>query len=303
MLEPHNTKIIGDAPKTFNGKGKVYFDGYHPIRIDLEVEDNPSLIEFLEVDDKKEIKFLVAHMFAVSASMQKDIKYIGPIRSKPEEYYTLDKDYSSVGVHGGNFAGILKKYMKNKVTYYKTLEKDTKEESTLLEAVEFWFKYFFGQSNTLEIDTIKYNLIQIKINGHSIKHSGFGFSQVLPVIIQALLNEQKSILLLEQPEIHLHPELEMKLAYFLLCMAKDDKQIIVETHSEHIVNQLMLESLRTKNKLSTIYFLNREVDESITSFKEVIINKYGGIDNWPEGFFDQYFKFSKELAQLRIANG
>ncbi len=303
MLESHSIKVFDDVPHVFNGVGKVFFDGYHPIRVDLLVESNPSLVKYMEIKDEKEIKFSVAHMFAISSSMKRDIKYIGPIRSKPEEYYTLDKDYTSVGVNGGNFAGILKKYENQKVFYFETLDKDSKEESTLMEAVEFWFKYFFGKHTTLEIEPIRYNLVQIKINGHSIKHSGFGFSQVLPVIIQALLNGQKSILLLEQPEIHLHPELEMKLAYFLLCMAKDDKQIIVETHSEHIVNQLILESLRTKNKLSTIYFLSREVGEDITSIDEVVINEYGAIDNWPEGFFDQYFKFSKELTQLRIENG
>lgn len=292
--------ITNDVPIQVNVVGEVFFTGYHPVRINFDLKKNQILQKHFKTENNEPLRCSVAFMYKIS-NIGNDLKYLGPLRSKPEEYYTINPTINTISPNGDNFVGVLKKYIHKTVSFYKSLNKD--EEKTQLcleEAVKYWFKFFFGENEELEINSIKSNLIEILINGHSIKHSGFGFSQILPVIVQSLLISEKSILLLEQPEIHLHPDLEMKLAYFLLCMAKDNKQIIVETHSEHIINQIILENTRSKNDLYSIYFFEKEKIDDITKIKSIELSDNGTIKNWPNGFFDQYFKFSKELAKIRV---
>lgn len=292
--------ITNEVPTKVNVVGEVFFTGYHPIRINFDLNKNQILKDNFKTDNDEPLRCSVAFMYKIS-NLGNDLKYLGPLRSKPEEYYTIQRNVNNINPNGDNFVGVLKKHINKPVQFYKSLDENEEKTELLLEsAVKYWFKFFFGDNEELEINSIKSNLIEILINGHSIKHSGFGFSQILPVIVQSLLISEKSILLLEQPEIHLHPDLEMKLAYFLLCMAKDNKQIIVETHSEHMINQIILENTRSKNDLYSIYFFEKNRTDNTTKIKPIEISDNGTIKNWPEGFFDQYFKFSKELAKIRM---
>ncbi|GAH93915.1 unnamed protein product, partial [marine sediment metagenome] len=92
----------------------------------------------------------------------------------------------------------------------------------------------------------------------SIQDVGFGISQILPVFIESLRMKQDHTLILEQPEIHLHPNMQSKLADFLLSMAMSKKQFIIETHSEHLINRLCLRiaqdaTNKLKDKISIVF--------------------------------------------------
>jgi len=125
---------------------------------------------------------------------------------------------------------------------------------------------------------------------------GFGISQVFPIFIESLRMEKGETLILEQPEIHLHPSMQSKLADFLLSMAASDKKFFIETHSEHLINRLCLRiaqdpSNRIKDLISLAFIETpRDFAESegkgsiITKLK---LNKYGEVENWPIGFFDE----------------
>ena len=67
---------------------------------------------------------------------------------------------------------------------------------------------------------------------------GFGVSQLLPILVLGIRSDESSLLLLEQPEIHLHPKLQANLADFLLTLAEQGRRLIVETHSDHFINRL-----------------------------------------------------------------
>ena len=75
---------------------------------------------------------------------------------------------------------------------------------------------------------------------------GFGVSQVVPIVIASLLDHSET-LILEQPEIHLHPKMQMKLADFILSMAISGKTFIIETHSEHIINRFVRRIVEDEN--------------------------------------------------------
>jgi len=131
---------------------------------------------------------------------------------------------------------------------------------------------------------------------------GVGASQVLPVLVQSLIAPPRSILIFEQPELHLHPRLQGILADFLLGIAKTGKQLLVETHSEHIINRIRLRIAEAENSdiqsRVRVYFAERHGGES--HFRPISINDYGTFEDWPEGFFDETVLESEQILRSSL---
>jgi predicted ATPase len=121
---------------------------------------------------------------------------------------------------------------------------------------------------------------------------GFGISQVLPVIVEALYVPRRSIVIFEQPEIHLHPRVQADLADLLIDAigARENGiprecQFIVESHSEHFLRRLqrrMAEEVLS-NEDAALYFVHAE--GTTTRLDPLEVDLYGNILNWPAGFF------------------
>jgi len=129
---------------------------------------------------------------------------------------------------------------------------------------------------------------------------GVGVSQVLPVVILCLLAKPGTLIILEQPELHLHPKLQQDLADFLLACVETGRQLVIETHSEHLVNRLRRrvaadDTDRTRNLVKLVF---AESSEGITTYRESKINPYGGLDDdWPDGFLDLGARESRALIK------
>jgi predicted ATPase len=148
---------------------------------------------------------------------------------------------------------------------------------------------------------------------------GFGLSQIIPIIFGICVNKtyEKQLYIIEQPEIHLHPEQQVKLSnlFFENLFLKHDiddffysefdkkntpienNYYVIETHSEHLIRGFQL--LVAKGKLLPnqlgIYYVDKN-KYGVSSIKDMKINERGlFIDEWPEGFFDQHYKLAKEL--------
>jgi len=124
---------------------------------------------------------------------------------------------------------------------------------------------------------------------HDLTHVGVGVSQVLPILVMCLLADQDTTLIFEQPELHLHPRVQTRLADFFLSISFMGKQCIIETHSEYLINRLRYRAACEEDGRVTenlkIYFV--EMEDGHSMFREVHVNEYGAIQDWPEGFFDQ----------------
>ncbi len=121
---------------------------------------------------------------------------------------------------------------------------------------------------------------------------GFGVSQVLPVIVECFYVSSHSIVILEQPEIHLHPRVQADLADLFINAiharekgAKRDIQLIVESHSEHFLRRLqrLIAEEKVSNKEVALYFCEPGADGA--SIRELETDLFGNIINWPEHFF------------------
>jgi hypothetical protein len=135
---------------------------------------------------------------------------------------------------------------------------------------------------------------------------GVGVSQVLPVIMQCLLAAPTgSIVIVEQPELHLHPRIEVKLAEFFVACARTGRQIFIETHSEHLINRLRLEIARdqsgqTRELVSVLFASQDEV--GATHYESAIINEFGGLEgDWPDKFIDLSTEESLALMKTALA--
>lgn len=131
---------------------------------------------------------------------------------------------------------------------------------------------------------------------------GFGVSQIFPILLEGLRMKKNGSLLLEQPEIHLHPALQMQMADYFLSLAMSDKNVLVETHSEHIVNRLVRriveDSSNTLDKMIAVYFVSN--NDGGATFEEVKLDPLKGIANWPTGFFDQTANEQEKILMAGI---
>ena len=121
---------------------------------------------------------------------------------------------------------------------------------------------------------------------------GFGVSQVLPALVQAFYCPPNSTIWMEQPEIHLHPQVQAELAdVFISATQAREKgnerhvQLIVESHSEHFLNRLQrrIAEGAVKPEDVAVYFCHRS--DSVAELETLRLNEFGEIENWPDNFF------------------
>ncbi|MFN8455532.1 MAG: DUF3696 domain-containing protein [Anaerolineae bacterium] len=129
-------------------------------------------------------------------------------------------------------------------------------------------------------------------------NTGFGISYTLPIIVAALMSNPNSMLIIENPEAHLHPASQSEMGKFLARTAAAGIQVIIETHSDHILNGIRLSVRRAELQAESVSIqFFRHNDE--TNDYEVFTPKIdtdGRIDSWPEGFFDQIERDLMELV-------
>jgi len=121
---------------------------------------------------------------------------------------------------------------------------------------------------------------------------GFGVTYSLPIIVACLIAERGSLLLLENPEAHLHPKGQAALGDLIARATNDGVQIIVETHSDHLLNGIRLAVKRgicDANKVALNFFSRASRDDSVR-IKSPALLPNGRLTNWPDGFFDQWDK-------------
>lgn len=229
--------------------------------------------------------------------------YLGPLREEPKSLYTSKMNFNAdnIGCKGEFSAQV---FLDNKDTIIKYVSPDCIEsleevpvlvEGSLQEAVEVWAKYLTIAEKII-VEYIGRNGYRILVRqpgegrDYDISDVGVGISQVLPILVMGLLSAEGSTILIEQPELHLHPKVQSRLADFFLSMIFAGKQCIAETHSEHIVNRLRHRIVQSPNsvvlrKNTSIYFADNP--RGFSEYRRVEINDYGVIEEWPDGFFDQ----------------
>ena len=231
-----------------------------------------------------------------------NISYVGPLRAYPQRYYFLDESNSSYNIdaqNGQRLAEILKR------------------DKVLCDKINNWLKDFEIKFSVKEFRDIIHN-IKVTQNGLKldITDVGFGYSQILPILVQGFMSENKSINIIEQPEIHLHPKMQASLADLFIdiitssteknnksSILSKQKTFIIETHSEYILKRLRRRIAEGKisSKDVAIYFIesrnNTNKDSAI--LKRVNVSQMGDID-WPKDFYITAYDDDMEFLRKKI---
>lgn len=240
----------------------------------------------------------------------KNFYYLGPIRDVDFPAPQL-RDPRNLGPKGEQAVAVLA-HESFAVNSYPTPETMgyTSVDIEFGTALRMWLEHFGLARGVAPADHGRDRpRINVVIDGDGrtvdLRSVGQGLSQVLPVLMQCLLAPPSgSVVVVEQPELHLHPRLESQLADFFLACARTGRQVIVETHSEHLINQLRLqvaedESDETRD-LVRVYFAEQR--DGATTFKSAELDPYGGLSgDWPPEFLDLNLEAAERLIDAAIA--
>ena len=240
------------------------------------------------------------HHLAPLSIRLRDLTYLTAERLGPREFYPLNdlQLIPGVGSTGEHAVSVLYSNRDKRVLDRLVIEKIP---PTLLHQVEARMSLFFPNFKLKILKLPQTNIIALWIRTspdtefHRPVHTGFGVTQVLPLVVAALSAEKESILLIENPEVHLHPAGQAAIGEFLAKVASAGVQIILESHSDHILSGIRraVKEGDLRSEEVALHFFRPRMESKILGIPQVQslkLDASGNIDDWPEGFFDQFDK-------------
>lgn len=238
--------------------------------------------------------------------MLASVHYLGPLREYPARQYPwAGSEPADMGRRGeAAIAALLSARRRGpEVSMGRGVRRRTLEEH-----VAYWLKQL-GLIEYFHVEEIApgSNLYRVKVRKSVataevlLTDVGFGVSQVLPVLVLAFYAPEGSIVILEQPELHLHPSVQAGIADVLIDAAeRRDLQLIVESHSEHFLLRLQrrVAEGRLEASEAALYFCDRAPDGA-SKLTELDLDLLGNIRNWPRDFFGD--SFGEREAAVRAA--
>ena len=263
-------------------------------------------------DDVKAIRPVLLSICNIIALQYNGIEFIAPLRHNPERNYLIKGNVDSVGVSGENAPMLLAKIQNNNTwtdiycPYIDNNEPNENGQCCMLyrDLLQQWMTYL-GLGN-IELNT-NGSLININISGHSIVDVGFGVSQTFPILLQGICMYKDQTLLLEQPEIHLHPKMQLNIADFLITLAKHERNIILETHSDHIINRIIKRIMEDpklvdeNNPVIRIIFLDKD-NKNTPDKIDICVDRYKGVINGSKNFFTQFGFETLDISKIGYEN-
>ena len=213
------------------------------------------------------------------------IRYLGPRREDPRRYYSWEESHpENIGQYGEKMiSALLSSRVQNRAIDEQIMN--------WLQELDLIHSYTLNPTSNTEQG---YELFvrQYKDGPEvGLTDVGFGVSQVLPLITQCYYAPEGSILILENPEAHLHPKVQSELADVFIDVVKNRNiQIILESHSEHLLLRLMrriaeygIEDEGISADQTAFHFC--QINDGISRAEQLKVDEYGNISNWPKDFF------------------
>jgi predicted ATPase len=251
--------------------------------------------------------FLSLFVSAFESQMDRTF-YLGPLREPPKRDYVWSRSRPSDVGSRGEFT-IEAIIAATEAGELRNLSPKAKLRP-FQEMIAYWLKEM-GLVDSFTVEEIKAGsgLYQVKVVVRKgapevlLTEVGFGVSQILPVLTLLYYVEEGSTVLLEQPEIHLHPLAQSGLADVMLSVSeRRNVQIIVESHSEHFLLRLQRRIAEKKAKASDIKLYFCEVSGAETTLSDLEVDERGVVKNWPQHFFGDAFGETAAAQKARLTN-
>jgi predicted ATPase len=294
-------KDIFDNPKLKGKQGDLNMVSFFPSSFITDI-DNPDYraIEGLGLLDENPTKKITIgiktqEVQKIASDFFKLLSYIGPLREEPSNFYSQNKKNKYIGKKG-EFAAQFLEEEAGSVIDFNPINVDGSVgklvQIPLSDAVKYWICDVFHLAKDIkaEKDNDKYIVKVINHYGveSTIRQVGFGISQVLPIIVEGLRMDKNGLLILEQPEIHLHPKVQSLLFDFIYSMSLTGKHFLIETHSDHFITRMrrrIAESNSNLHKKINMVFVEQREAEHL--FHKLDLSDMGTFSYFPNDFIEQ----------------
>lgn len=263
--------------------------------------------DFQEIDVKDFDTNKLEYMIDTANLFNQNFAYVSAERIGPQRYYKESYhkifEKNQVGYRGELFAGYLaERGFSDKVENLCLLHASS-ASNLLIYQTEAWLSEI---SPGIRLNAKKYSEAGIVSIGYGVSDNeyspinvGFGLSYVAPIIVALLKAKAGDLVILENPEAHLHPKGQRKMGEMIAKACAGGVQVIVETHSDHILNGIRLSVKRKiidNNAIRLNYFYPEYQNKKLIHKKcSPKILDDGSLSDWPEGFFDEWDKAIEEL--------
>ncbi len=241
------------------------------------VDDNNESIKFsIDTERRQNLRDVFSRGFV----------YLNAERMSPLYEYKSSKSTDFCDCHGSNAGDVFNKHLNDTILPLRSL--DHEDDKIFLKALDVWCEYIFP-GVIVRVKPVTSESYKIIVRNDVATNVGFGITYALPILISGLLVPEGGMLIVENPEAHLHAKAQSNLGYFLAQMASAGVRVLVETHSEHIVNGMRRYVTEDNSGISnedvTIYFFQNCNGEK--SIKQITMDSMGNLSDFPKDFFDQ----------------
>ncbi len=299
------------------GKGKDAYSMYatdeNLIIFEIEWDEDIKLIsEFLykadfdllpkkRLSDDKRIfqQALFTHRFQYL-----NAERISPKTFFPTSAYQVEQNHS-LGIHGEFTIHFIAKKQREMICI-KELAHPKARSLALLTQIDAWMGEI---SPSVRVTSFLYDEFEISRLSYKFEvgneftddikptNVGFGLTYALPIVTAVLSAHPGDLLIIENPESHLHPQGQARLGKMFALAAENGVQLFIETHSDHVLNGIRVAAKQKDISPENvgIFFFERDPDEHLTEIIQPILDENGRLDKKPKGFFDEW---SNQLDEL-----
>lgn len=305
---PNNISLNGDYVNIGTGQDLLYenaendrikislYENNIPYTADMIYEGSSDVLKLQEYDD------------SITQLLNVPFEYLNAERSAPQSIYPKSSYYVDsklqLGIHGQYTVHFLSKHQDDHLKW----DSCNDQETSLKGAVQYWLNEISPNIKLDAHEIAKTDLTQLgyyyntgngKSNTYRPTNVGFGISYILPVIVALVKAEPGSIVIVENPEAHLHPRGQRKMGELLSKCAANNIQVFVETHSDHVMNGIRIavkNRIICPSKVNFMFFSKQEIKGTIIhGIENPQINSEGKLNYWPDGFFDEWDKALDEI--------
>ena len=244
---------------------------------------NTSVFDCVQCDNQSDQDKTITNYIAYTASLFFDflksefsaesINHVKPLRANPKRYYVIDDEMITPYSPALDGDGVIKILRDNK---------------TIRDSINEWLKRY---NLSLKIEKSEDVIHHIKIvQGElelDIPDVGFGISQMLPILVQILYSRKKSVTIVEQPEIHLHPIMQADIADCIRMASTEEKKFVIETHSEYFLRRIRRRVAKgdiPQHQVAIFLFKGKTREKDCTEVSKLVVSETGAFD-WPEDYY------------------